>query len=1356
MSQYVKLFFAVIFLLSIYSSAAFSQFTYSVYNDNSGQNNVFEQFPDFSTLTPIYSDPTDVIAATVTEQINSTTNTFGLVFTNTLTVSTAGIYDFQATSDAGSKIYIDGILVVDNANPDGSPHVTPVTNSNQVSLTAGTHNLRVEYFEYTGGEILEVLYRIQGGDYRPIPATGILIGTIPTSHQAGEWGSLITWPHVAISAANLPDGRILTWSSNEIDNYTKTFLPEYTHTDIFDPSNETFQNDVDNNFHDMFCSGLSTLENGDIVASGGNPFDRRTSMFDISSGTWGPLSDMIDQRWYGTNIILPNNEIFSSFAFMAGNRSEKYNPDTNTWTATPNANMQTLLDEANFHLSAGGNDEWYAQLAVQPNGRVFHGGPSQTLHSFDPVGGTATEELGQLTGNRYRMWGNIVAYDAGKVLMLGGLDFSEDNKAANANVYLVDLNGATPVITSGAPMNYPRVFNSSTTLPNGEILLVGGNTNGINFSDDNSILPAEIYNPTTNSWRIVDSIDVPRNYHSTAILLKDGRVLSAGGGACGEDIINGATCSTNHLDGQIFTPPYLFNSDGTPATRPTLSNVPAQTGTGQQITVTASSDTQRFSMIRLSATTHGLNTDQRYLPVSSINNNDGTFTLTMYPNQNVLIGGNYWLYAVNANGTPSIGENIQVLRSLANNNIPPAEAITCAVENAVCTLPATAVATVWYGANTSWNSFQGINGSISCSDALFGNPLPGTTKSCVYVVTATDTDGDGVIDSEDACPNDPNDSIDSDGDGVCDNAEIAEGGDPNDPNDNLDSDGDGVVNNQDAFPNDPNETTDTDGDGVGDNGDVFPNDANETLDTDGDGVGDNADSTPTTGSNIIALPNAPRNSTTLIVETSTGVDRIWNVNPDNNSVSVSSAAGTLLQEIPVGANPWSLTKQPNANQVFVTNKKDASISIINTQTLAVDQTISLPFASQPHGIVFNSLGTIYYVVLEATLTVEARNANDHIVINSTLLTGTPRHISMPYDDSRLLVSNFITPPIPGESTISVDVQNARAEIFVIDPTSMALNNTIVLSHDNRILSETNGPGIPNYLNAPVISFNSQVGYVPSKKDNIDSGMLRGKAGMTFDSTVRANTSRIILATETQDSNNIAIDFDNASVATGAALTGESRYLLVALETSNELAVFDTVNNFQVMRLPTGRAPQGVALSTDSRIVYVHNFMDRSVSRFDLSLMMETELPTETNPSTILSAINVVSTETLSAQILLGKQLFYDAADDRLARDNYMSCASCHNEGDSDGRVWDISAFGEGLRNTISLQGHGNGHGRLHWTSNFDEVQDFEGQIRSLAGGTGLMSDTDLMVGTRNEPLGDPKAGVSNDLDALAAYVNSLT
>ncbi|MBC8119198.1 MAG: hypothetical protein H7X75_06470, partial [Burkholderiaceae bacterium] len=140
---------------------------------------------------------------------------------------------------------------------------------------------------------------------------------------------------------------------------------------------------------------------------------------------------------------------------------------------------------------------------------------------------------------------------------------------------------------------------------------------------------------------------------------------------------------------------------------------------------------------------------------------------------------------------------------------------------------------------------------------------------------------------------------------------------------------------------------------------------------------------------------------------------------------------------------------------------------------------------------------------------------------------------------------------------------------------------------------------------------------------------------------------------------------------------------------------------------------------------------------------------------LLRTLSAVGTEKLTPPVLRGKQLFYDARDPRLARDRYMSCASCHNDGGHDGRVWDLTGFGEGLRNTISLRGRAANQGHLHWSNNFDELQDFEGQIRALAGGSGLMSETDFRSGTRSQPLGDRKAGISSDLDALAAYVGSL-
>jgi cytochrome c peroxidase len=164
-------------------------------------------------------------------------------------------------------------------------------------------------------------------------------------------------------------------------------------------------------------------------------------------------------------------------------------------------------------------------------------------------------------------------------------------------------------------------------------------------------------------------------------------------------------------------------------------------------------------------------------------------------------------------------------------------------------------------------------------------------------------------------------------------------------------------------------------------------------------------------------------------------------------------------------------------------------------------------------------------------------------------------------------------------------------------------------------------------------------------------------------------------------------------------------------------------------------------------------MDRTITVHDLNSLIN---GADTAPPAPF-VLNCVSAEKLTASVLLGKQFFYDTRDPRVAFQQYISCAACHNDGGQDGRIWDFTQFGEGLRNTITLRGRGGvAHGPLHWTGNFDEVQDFEGQIRNFALGTGLMSDTDFHAGTRSQPLGDPKAGLSTDLDALAAYVSSLT
>ena len=174
------------------------------------------------------------------------------------------------------------------------------------------------------------------------------------------------------------------------------------------------------------------------------------------------------------------------------------------------------------------------------------------------------------------------------------------------------------------------------------------------------------------------------------------------------------------------------------------------------------------------------------------------------------------------------------------------------------------------------------------------------------------------------------------------------------------------------------------------------------------------------------------------------------------------------------------------------------------------------------------------------------------------------------------------------------------------------------------------------------------------------------------------------------------------------------------------------------------------LSPDGSRLFTHNFMQRTVSVFDVaSLTLGGGVST-----TPIANISTVSNELLSPEVLTGKQIFYNAADTRMGLDGYISCSNCHLDGGQDGRVWDFTDRGEGLRNTIDLRGRsGLGHGNVHWSGSFDELQDFENEIRNAFSGTGFLSETQFLQ-TAN-PLAEPKAGLSAELDALAAYVGSL-
>ncbi len=482
----------------------------------------------------------------------------------------------------------------------------------------------------------------------------------PPPYIAGSWSEVIDFPHVPVSAANLPDGRLLTWASREPHSFQKNVTPG-TVSAIYDPRFGYFTQANNYQSHDMFCSGISLLEDGTIHTAGGNPSGRQSSLFSPSTG-WQRTGDMNNNRWYGTTTVLPDGNVFATHAKGAGAKSEVYSTILSNWQETPGATMAKLDAE---QIAINGQDarnpsttsQWYAYMHVAPDGRVFHSGPTPTMHWFDTryKGGVAS--AGSRDGDeRLRMFGSSVMYDKGKLLITGGND-RRQLPSSSSTAFMIDIDGASPEVSRAEPMNYQRVFHNSVVLPTGEVMVVGGNTSGRLFQDEGSVLTPELWNPDTDTWRMLADMDVPRNYHSVAVLLDDGRVFAGGGGLCGAD------CVANHADAQMYSPPYLFNEDGTAAARPSFSGAPDEATVGDAITVTSEDDIAGFSMIRLSGVTHGINTDQRFLRPSVTKTGEQRYELELEKNVNVLIPGNYWLFALDTSGVPSVAQVINIRKA---------------------------------------------------------------------------------------------------------------------------------------------------------------------------------------------------------------------------------------------------------------------------------------------------------------------------------------------------------------------------------------------------------------------------------------------------------------------------------------------------------------------------------------------------------------------------------------------------------------------------------------------------------------------------------------------------------------------
>ncbi len=299
---------------------------------------------------------------------------------------------------------------------------------------------------------------------------------------------------------------------------------------------------------------------------------------------------------------------------------------------------------------------------------------------------------------------------------------------------------------------------------------------------------------------------------------------------------------------------------------------------------------------------------------------------------------------------------------------------------------------------------------------------------------------------------------------------------------------------------------------------------------------------------------------------------------------------------------------------------------------------------------------------------------------------------------------------------------------------------------DRGSSDTTTNGVPNLIEQVVPTPDGAALVLPMAHSNLLRGGFRNGEVLAHDFTIRA-VAGFVAPDAVADDLDDRKQFDDRGRANAAAPSPFGDRIYMAHTGTRTVSILDRWSHNLVGSIPdVGRAPTGLAVSRDGDVLYVYAWLDREVRAYDVS--------GATTPPAERARWSVVEEEPLAADVLLGKQVFWDAADKRITRAGYISCANCHPDGDHDGRTWDFTDRGEGLRNTPTLLGRaGMGMGPVHWSANFDEIQDFENDMRGPFGGEGFLSAADW--DEAGDTLGPPKAGRSPELDALAAYVQTL-
>jgi hypothetical protein len=434
----------------------------------------------------------------------------------------------------------------------------------------------------------------------------------------GQWARVTNLPMFPVHNHLLPNGKLMLWGRNAV-------------TDLYswDPANAGISK-LQGVGYDLFCAGHAFLADGRLMVAGGHIADNvglsKTSFYNAFTNTWSGAPEMNAGRWYPTVTTLPNGDalvVSGDIDTTVGLNPlpQVYQAATNTWRDLTGAQVIQPI---------------YPMMFVAPNGKVFDAAPTNVTRYLDTSGTGAWTTVANHNFSGWRDYGSAVMYAEGKILVVGGSD------PPTAISEVIDLNVPSPAWRTVAPMSVARRHHNATLLPDGTVLVTGGTYGPGHNNETTPAFSAELWNPATEKWTMLSSASVPRLYHSSAVLLPDGRVVTNGG--------------DNITDLEAFSPPYLFKG-----ARPTLSGVPAHMGYGQRWSVQSpdAADIRKVTLIRLPSVTHAFDQNQR-LNVLQFTAGTGAIDITTPANGNLAPPGHYMLFAINSNGVPSMGAFVRI------------------------------------------------------------------------------------------------------------------------------------------------------------------------------------------------------------------------------------------------------------------------------------------------------------------------------------------------------------------------------------------------------------------------------------------------------------------------------------------------------------------------------------------------------------------------------------------------------------------------------------------------------------------------------------------------------------------------